>query len=265
MFESLSSDPLFSLLRTVGYNVVRLPKPSIKPLQLFAKKNNELFRLGELTDVFKSRTNVAVPEFLTDSPMPNISGIKSGDFNIGLGLSLAGNIISSFGGKAPGLESVFKKADTIAFQYEAVLEDSIGIAQLDQFLFDSDINPLSKYVAGLLDSDQVYVATATLKSRKFTILPKSSKDSNLDVNLPQVQNLMGSNIKVTSFSQNSAAITFEGTIPLVFGFQAQQLFYDKGRYTRQEPAKPNIVMRGPSGSKSQKLLTQGPFASFSDQ
>jgi hypothetical protein len=42
--------------------------------------------------------------------------------------------------------------------------------------------------------------------------------------IPQIQGIVGSNIKVSNQSHDSLAITFEGKNLLVFGFQAVQLF-----------------------------------------
>jgi hypothetical protein len=262
MFSFLSGDPLISLLKSYGYNVVRLPKATIKPLQLMASKNNELSRVGELSVVFKSKGNILQPAILENSPVANISGKKSGDFSLGLGLSILGNIISGLGGSASGLESKFSKADSIAFQYEGVLEDSVEVAELDQFLSDADISPFSRFVGQLLDSDQVYVVTATIKSKKFTIFPHASKNTDLDIQVPAIQSVVTPVVKVTSQGDNSSAITFEGTTPLIFGFQAVQLFYDRGRYTRIEPAKQDMPMRGSSNVRNSKLIASGPFVAM---
>ncbi len=62
MFGNILNDPLFSLLKTAGYNAVRLPKPNIKPTQLLTKKKgNDLVRLGELSMVFISKGNISSP------------------------------------------------------------------------------------------------------------------------------------------------------------------------------------------------------------
>jgi hypothetical protein len=264
MFGFLSNDPLISLLRSFGYNVVRLPKANIKPLQLFGKKNNELYRLGELAVVFKSRGNAPLPSIMENASTANISGQRSGDLSAGLGLSMLGGVISSLGGSTSGLDSKYQQANSIAFQYEDVLEDSVDGAALDQFLSDADINPFSKTVDALLESDQVYVTTATIKSRKFTIFPKTAKGTDIALQIPPIQGVVGSNVKVSSQGQNSSAITFEGSTPLVFGFQAVQLFYDKGHYTRYEPAKLDVTMRGPSNRRGAKVIAQGPFINLGE-
>ena len=46
--------------------------------------------------------------------------------------------------------------------------------------------------------------------------------------------VVGGNVKVGASSATASKVTFEGSLPLVFGFQAARLVYDKGRYQRFE-------------------------------
>lgn len=260
MFGFLSNDPLLSLLRSLGYNVVRLPTSSIKPLQLFTRKNHQLYPIGPLEGVFVSRGHVSLPDIMENQPAANISGKKSGELSPGLGLSVLGGIISAFGGSTAGLDIKYKQAKSVSFQYEDVLVDSLAITQLDRFLTDADIDPFSKCVGELLESDQVYVTTSTLKSKKFTIIPQASKGGSLNIKIPEIQGLVGSNVTITGKGDSSSIITFEGNVPLVFGFQVWQLFYYKGKYQRQEPPKKEMML-GPSKKSAAKVLTLGPFTS----
>ena len=78
---------------------------------------------------------------------------------------------------------------------------------------------------GLLNEEKVYVITDTIKSRKFTVMPKDSQGKGLDVQIPEIQRVVGAKIKVSGDKQGSSATTYEGKKPLVFGFKAVQLFY----------------------------------------
>ena len=47
-----NSDPILQLLKEFGYSVVRLPRESIRPLQVVEKQKDALTVLGELSDLF---------------------------------------------------------------------------------------------------------------------------------------------------------------------------------------------------------------------
>lgn len=57
----------------------------------------------------------------------------------------------------------------------------------------------------------------------------------LEVKVPVIQQVVGGKVNVSADAQSSSKITYEGDVPLVFGFQAVQLYYEKGRYTAIKP------------------------------
>jgi len=239
-----SNDPLISMLRSFGYNVVRLPREDISPLQVLTEKNKEFHLLGELETIFKAGPNIEAPKIKRDIATAEVSGQKCGDLKFGIGLSFLGGILSAMGGSSLGLDAAYSQVQTVSFQYEDVLQDRIDLASLDQYLTDADINPLSTYVKDLLEADDVYVINSIIKSKKFSVLPKKSKGATFKPDIPSIQNIVGAKIQVSSSGQNASTVTFEGADPLVFGFQATRLFYHGGRYTSQEPAKSNIALKG---------------------
>ena len=60
----------------------------------------------------------------------------------------------------------------------------------------------------------------------------------LDVQIPEIQKVVGASVKVSSERETSSKIAYEGAQPLVFGFQAARLFYENGRYTAFKPMEP---------------------------
>ncbi|HEX8139498.1 MAG TPA: hypothetical protein VF544_18200 [Pyrinomonadaceae bacterium] len=256
------ADPYLTYLKSFGYNVIRLPKADLKPLQLMAKQGKELNKLGDLTTLLVAGENIAVPKIEADTVAANISGQRTGEVSIGIGLSILGNIIGAMGGSKLGLETSYKQAKSAAFEFTGVLEDKIELIELDQYLADADVNPFSRYVADMLEADELYVTTATIKSTKFTIEAKKSDGTSLEVEVPVIQGIVGSNVKVANEQSTTTKVSYEGNIPLVFGFQAIRLFYEKGQYKRFKPLEPGFGMRSLEkvpDNDSEWLTTESPF------
>jgi hypothetical protein len=256
MFGFLSNDPLFAFVRDLGYNAIKLPKSTVKPLQLLTKNGDHFTRQGELSTVFQAG-QIGFPSVTFDSPVPKIAAQKTGNIGGGAGLMLLGGLISAFGGSTQGLETQTSGISSTSFQYEAVMEDNIEVAQLDQFLSAADIRPFSKYSLNLLESDNLYAITSILKSNKFTVYVQTQKGGSLNLALPALQNIVGPNIKLSLKKEDVTAITFEGTVPMTFGFQAMQIFYKNGRYSTLKPADTRPVMLGVAKKKT--LLTDDSF------
>ncbi len=234
MFNS-NSDPFVNALKSFGYNIVRLPKADIQPLQMLSKNGDNLERLGAMTKLLKVGDNIPVPTISTNTPTAPINGSRTSELKIGLGLSILGNIIGALGGSSLGLDLEYQKAKTAVFEFQEVLEDKIELIDLDQYLGEADINPASVFVSKLLESDKLFITTATIKSTKFNFEAKSDSGTTLSLNVPVIQQAVGGNVKVSSSNQSNSKLTYEGKIPLIFGFQAVQVFYDNGKYTAFKP------------------------------
>jgi hypothetical protein len=257
------NEPFLNYLKQFGYCVVRLPKADVRPLQIYSKKGNTLDRLGHLTTLFQTGNNIPLPQVIENTLAADISGRRTSDLNIGLGISILEGVLSSMGGQSFDLQMRYKRAETLTFLFHDVLEDKIELAELDQYLVDADINPFSNYVAQLLDADDVYVTTDIIKSQKFTVEAKRSDGTSLDLSIPEIQDIVGGKVQVSGKVGETSKLTFEGNIPLVFGFKAVQLFYDQGEYTTLEPAESGVSMRrGEASVKS--LKAEGAFLRLSD-
>ena len=139
------------------------------------------------------------------------------------------------GASTLGLDVTYRRAKMAAFEFGDVAEDTVEVAKLDQFLSDADVDPLSRHVGSLLEADDVFITTATIKSQKFTVEAKASSGEGLEISVPEIQNVVGASAKVTANASARSKIIYEGSVPLVFGFQAIRLFYEDGRYTAFEP------------------------------
>lgn len=246
-------DPFLTYLQKLGYCAIRLPKTDVKPLQMLVKQGKDLTRIGELSTVLVAGSNIEVPSIIENTSTANISGRRTSNLSIGIGLSIMATIISAMGGATLGLDGQYQQAKTITFEFYDVLEDRIDVAQLDQFLSDADVNPFSTYVAELLDADEIYVITSVIKSKKFAVDAQTTDGTTLTIGIPEVQQIVGGNIKVGTQAGARSLITYEGNVPLAFGFQAVKLYYDKGQYSAFDILQTSIGMRG--ADEERKFLT----------
>jgi hypothetical protein len=257
-----NSDPLLTYLKSFGYNVIRLPRTDIQPLQVLVKEDTRLTRLGDLATILRPGTQVALPRLKENVAAANISGERTRDLSIGVGLSILGSVIGAMGGSKLGLDVTYKNARTAAFEFADVLEDRVDLADIDQYLTDADISAFSSHAAQLLEADSVYVMTSTIKSKKFIVQAKESSGTPIEIQIPEIQKTVGGSVKVTSAREASSKVAYEGPQPLVFGFQAARLFYENGRYTAfkaMEPGTGGFEARQGGIASADFLVTESPF------
>ena len=227
------NDQSVAYLKSLGYNVVRLPKTDIKPLQVLMLKNGFLETLGLIDSVLVAGQNKTLPEIKTNEDAADISGKKTNDMSAGVALSLLGNIIGAMGGKL-GIDVQYAHAKTINFEFEDVKTDSVDIIKLDMYLNDADIDPLSKQVRALMESDDIYIITSIIKSNKISVEGTKKDNSGLKVDIPVVKEIVGGKINVNSSGDQASRVSYSGDTMLVFGFKAIRLIYENGKYTAFE-------------------------------
>jgi len=238
-----SSDPFIKALKSFGYLTVRLPKADIAPLQILSKNGKNLERLGPVVKLLTPGDNIGAPTISLGALAANINGQRTGEMKIGLGLSLLGSIIGAMSGSTMGVDVEYKQAKSAVFEFTDVTEDKIDIIDLDQYLGDADINPASVFVSKLLEADELYITTAVIKSAKFIFDAKQSGGVGVKVNVPVIQGAVGGNVTVGASGAADSKVTYEGKIPLVFGFQAVRLFFDGGKFTSLVPAE-GVALKG---------------------
>lgn len=261
-------DPFVKALKEIGYNIVRLPKADIQPFQILYKNGDNLERLGPVEKLLTPGDKIPIPTIKANVDAASVNGTRTSDLKIGLGVSLLGTIIGALGGSNLGLDLQYKNAKTASFEFTGVLSDSIDIIDLDQYLGDSDINPASVYVGKLLEADKLYVITAVIKTSKYTFEAKDSNGVGVKVSVPAIQGVVSGNVEVGTEGSSETKVTYEGKIPLAFGFQAVQVFYDNGAYQVLKPAG-SFAMRSFGGSdvpegQAETFVSDDAFVNLSD-
>jgi hypothetical protein len=246
-------DPFVTYLNSIGYNAVRLPRANVRPLQLLMKEGKDLTWLGDVADVFVPEAGTKSPNLEIDVPAGHFSGKRSGQLSLGIGISLLGSIIGALGGGKLGLDAAYKKAKYITFEFTDVFIDQVAPAQLDRFLGGADVSPSSIAVGKMLDADEVFVITSIVKTKKFSVEATTSNGTSLGIDVPEIQNVVKGNVKVSAEGSGATKISYEGNIALAFGFQAVQLYYDKGVYTTFKPLEAKVATRAFGGPPDKGL------------
>lgn len=229
------NDQSVSYLKSKGYNVVRLPKTDISPLQVLTKNNGTFELLGNIESLLLKGQNADLPPIKPTGDAGSFSGQKTSNMSAGVALNILGNIIGAMGGNA-GIQAAYTNANTISFTFEDVQSESVDIIKLDMYLNDADINPLSKQVKALLESDDIYIITSVLKSNKLIVEATKKDNSILKVEIPVIKQIIGGKINIGSDSDQSSKTAYNGDKMLVFGIKAIRLIYEDGHYTAFENA-----------------------------
>lgn len=165
-----------------------------------------------------------------------------------------------------GATTGFEKAKTLTFAFGDVLEDHVDVDRLDQFLTTCSFRSDMTAVTSALIDDEVYVVTSTIKTHKFTINAKGDGGVKVGLDVPVISGVAGGSLKVDVTKATEGTVVYEGTKPVVFGFQAVRLFFDDvgGRpsFTAMDPLQAGAAAARAAGTIKPTLLTLDEGAFF---
>lgn len=265
-------DESISFLKDRGYSVLRMPRADVQPLQtLLRAAKKDLTRLGDLAAITIAGAN-ALPALSIDNEAPiAISGKESSSTKVEVGVNILGNIIAALGGNTLGITAGYGQAKTVTFKYEDVLEDHVGVDRLDQYLSTCSFRADQKTVTDALIDDAVYVVTSTIKTHKFTVNAQGEGGVKVGLDVPAISGIASGKLKVDLAKANEGTVAYEGETPVVFGFQAVQLFFDlrDGRpvYSAMDPMQAGAAAARAAGKIEPALLRldEGAFFRLADE
>jgi hypothetical protein len=232
---ALCKDPVTKDLNNRGYNLVKLPRVGIEPLDVLGLDGGALEKLGALGEVWTS--TVAAPGAGTPAPAAGISGARSSDLDIGIGLKLLSDALAGLGGgiSLPSLNTAFKRAKKIAFTFENVESTSISPFGLGKFLAAGTLDMTNPFVSRYFGNDETkeYIIFDVLKSDSLSVTIKSDTGGSVDANVGALQGALSANVKASASAAGSSEISFKGNVKVTFAFKVFEVVFANGRWIPQ--------------------------------
>jgi len=161
-------DPSVTFLNKFGYNVVKLPRAGIEPLDVIGIDQTTQW-LGSLTTVWQS--TVAVPEPSAPRPASPVNGQKTDQLDLNFGLQILSNALAAFGATAPSLDLAYKRARKVQFSYTNVTSTVVSPLEAGNYLASGTLNtsnPVVRHYFMEPDS-QAFLIVDVLKSDSITV------------------------------------------------------------------------------------------------
>ena len=223
-------DPSLTHLNNKGYNVVRLPRAGIEPLDVLGRDKTSTERLGRLQRIWTSSSPVPEPD--PDLPAAAINGQRTSNLKLSVGLKLLSDVLGAMGAEIPQLGFAYSRARTLQFTFADVSTRSVSPFALGDFLADGDLKTNNPFVTRYFEDEDTdaYVIFEVLQSSSLVVSGKDSKKSAISVDLPAIKQQVGADIDVESASEKSDTVTYTGKVPLTFGFKAFNIEFIDGQW-----------------------------------
>jgi len=223
----MCKDKSVKTLNGLGYSPIKLPKSDeyYYPLLWICRQNGGLSRIGRLSNIVQG--SAPMPAITPNQAVASISGLSTGQIELGLGLSFLEDILNFFSAQTIKLDAAFKNAKNIEFTYVDVLDDSVFPVELGNYLQKEKPNGSCSYFNKVQEQDQSFIITEILKSKSLKIAAYNESNVKLDLDLGAIKKLLNIAPKVNVQSVDSKTISFSGDKYLAFAFKAICLWVEK--------------------------------------
>ncbi len=254
-----------NFLQQFGYNLVKLPKPDIYPLQILAKQDNEnVYKIGNINDFFMQGDEVAKPAIEKDKTIPNlIEGTYALNLDFKTKLNLLNLWKSVFNGA--NFQAQIKNNDRLVFSYlNGKITEVNSLANLNAYINDAHINDkkLSTYREEL-ENNELFIITSVLYSNSFSIELIDSNDLNAKADISDSNQVVEIETGLQRKKEKNDKISYKSEdTSLVVGFQAVKLIYNKKFWSNKKAnykikSVEGIVLRSEEDFPVIKLDTDG--------
>ena len=216
-------DPSITFLNKFGYNVIRLPRTGIEPMDVIGREDHAMQLLGPIASVWNS----SGPEPQPGPPHPAvaINGQRTDGFDLSFGLSLLASTLAMFGASAPSLNLAFKNARAVQFTYANVTSISVPPFSAGNYLAAGTLrtdNPVVRNFFGGGNA-RAYLILDVLKSDSITVTATDAYGAEVGIDLPHIEGIADAKIGVKPSGSANSTVTFTGPVAVTFGFAVQEI------------------------------------------
>jgi hypothetical protein len=226
---ALCKDPSLTFLNKFGYNVIKLPRVGIEPMDIVGRDSSTEW-LGKLSRVWN--TTMPPPEPGPPQPAANVQGQKSDKLELSVGLKILENALRAFGATVPSLAFAYNRARKIQFTFGNVTSTSVEPLAAGNYLGSGDLNTNNPVVSHyfLEDHAEAFLIFDVLKTTSIDVTATDDSGTEIKVDVPQIQATVGVNVGVGVSGSAQATLTFSGQTPVSFGFRAFSINFANGKW-----------------------------------
>ena len=225
-------DPVTTELNKRGYNLVKLPRVGIDPMDVLGRENNSMEKLGSIAEVWTS--TAPVPPVGAPAPVSGVTGEKTSDLDVGIGLTLLADALAGLGAglSLPSLSLAFKKARKVQFKFINVESTSITPFALGKFLANGTLDMSNPFVSHYFGNDetQEYIIFDVLKSDSISVTAKTETGTTVEADIGALSGALKANVSAKASSTSASEITFEGKAKATFAFKLFEVLFENGKW-----------------------------------
>jgi hypothetical protein len=220
-----NTDQSITYLNALGYNVVKVPRAGIEPLDVIGVDDVPQW-LGPLGLVWTSAVPLPVPG--PPRPAVAVTGQRTDRLDLGFGLKILASALAAFGATVPSIDVAYRRARKIQFSFTNVTTTAVTPLEAGNYLADGRLNSSNPVVQHYLLDDEAdaFLILEVLKSDSITVTATDEHGNEVGADVPGIQGVLGAKVQVTSENAANSTLSYKGQVPVTFGFIVDRIEYD---------------------------------------
>lgn len=214
-------------LEDAGFNLVKLPKDDLTPLQLLSREKAGLERIGNIDDLFIRGDYPKPPIHYNVSVPDELKGANDSLVKAKAGLKFLDKFLEFLGIKGGGANASLEDQENLNFEFIDPELDEVLKLKLDSYINNAKILDTSKTYVERLKEGNIYVITQVIKSKGILITSGKENKVDVDMALPEVKNAISGEFQISRSNNKNLEVRYNGPKKLVFAVQAARLIYHK--------------------------------------
>jgi len=223
----MCKDPALTYLNRFGYNVVRLPKAELRPLELLGRHNGTVERLGRLEQLI-SVSGRPQPSIRWNQAVSSIEGQLTNQLDFSIAAKILSSFVQALGGDV-GVTGKLSQLRSLQILLSDVKSDRVDPALIGQYLDGVAIdtaNPLwAPYLRG---EGRLFVISEVLKTNQINLRVEEKQSQGASLDVPVLQQAVGAKVSVELKQEAGLTLQFAGAQQLVFGFKCLEIGLSDG-------------------------------------
>jgi hypothetical protein len=224
------TDPSITYLNTRGYNVVKVPRAGIEPLDVIGVDDVPQW-LGPLGLVWTSAAPPPVPS--PPRPAATVIGQRTDRLDLAFGLKILAGALAAFGASVPSIDLAYRRARKVQFSFTNVTSTAVSPLEAGNYLSDGRLNGSNPVVQHyfLEDDAEAFLILEVLKSDSITVTATDEHGNEVGGDVPGIQAVLGTKVQVSSENASNSTLSYKGQVAVTFGFVVDRIEYDGGHWS----------------------------------
>jgi hypothetical protein len=240
-------DRLTKELQSKKYNVVRLPRSGIEPLDVYGIEGKRREPLGRVEDLWSTALSQKHIE-ITTGIVSDLSVTETDSMRLSLAFEFLAEAFRGFGWNVPKVHTAYQNAHRLKILFNKPTFRRASVLQLGKYLNMGDLQVRSPVVQKYFfsGSADAIILTEVLQAMSITVEAEGTKGSELDLNVGLLEGMSNGSLSAKADQSRLGAVTYTGSIPVTFAFKAIRLLIQAGAWT-VEGVDPDTDL-GPTGT-----------------